>query len=322
MINLLPNEIFWLVLDHLEYKDIENLQAILCLSKSALLYIQKHYRFHYKINSLLRLFEAITPSERQSKDTKLKFSQQILQHICSQVEILPKLEHRTKFTELLDILQQLIVARILSEDSKAGIEQDYANLCLEIRSSYLHTPAIRILHDPKYRRRSTKHPLAPFLPRDYTHVWRRHCSTPHTHIHTRFALFFGSLFDITSLYLESSLDGSFEECVREALVTGNVEDLLIMCVAADRPVDVDHMCMMVTHAGEQLRHYLETMDTWITTEPTPQQELRMQQNEQHQLIQNAQDSDAQLSSQPPEWLIPDRYKVHPDTILRLKVIDE
>lgn len=124
------------------------------------------------------------------------------------------------------------------------------------------------------------------------------------------------------MYLESNLDGSFEECAREALVTGNVEDLLIMCVAADRPVDVDHMCMMVTHAGEQLRQYLETMDTWITTEPTPQQELRMQQHEQYRLAENAQDANVSSSSSsndPPEWLIPDRYKVQPDTILRLKV---
>lgn len=124
------------------------------------------------------------------------------------------------------------------------------------------------------------------------------------------------------------MDGSFEECAREALVTGNVEDLLIMCVAADRPVDVDRMCMMVTHAGEQLRHYLETMDTWVTTEPTPQQELRMQQNQQ--LLQNESHATAAVaamppssyspsSSDPPEWLIPDRYKVQPDTILRLRV---
>ena len=107
------------------------------------------------------------------------------------------------------------------------------------------------------------------------------------------------------MYLESNLDGTFEECAREALVTGNVEDLLIMCVAADRPVDVDRMCMMVTHAGEQLRQYLETMDTWITTEPTPQQELRMQQHERYRLAEDTQDANiSSSSSDPPEWLIP------------------
>lgn len=148
MIELLPNEVFWLVLSHLEYKDLEELQAIKSLSKTTTHYIQQHYQFQYKINSLLRLFEAITPTERHSKDTKLKFSQQILQQICKQVEVLPKIDHRAKFTELLDIVQQFIVTRILSEDLKAGIEHDYANLCLEIRSSYLHTPSIRVLHDP------------------------------------------------------------------------------------------------------------------------------------------------------------------------------
>lgn len=120
---------------------------------------------------------------------------------------------------------------------------------------------------------------------------------------------------MTSLYLESNLDGSFEECAREALVTGNVEDLLIMCVSADRPVDVEGMCMMVTHAGEQLRLYLETMETWITNDPTPQQVLRMQQEQDIILVDDNNNS----NNPPPEWLIPDRYKVHPDTILRLKV---
>lgn len=148
MIDTLPNEVFWLVLNHLDYQDMEQLQLISPLSKTALHYTQQHYPFHYKINSLLRLFEAITPSERQSKDTKLEFSQQILQQICKQVEILPKMDHRAKFTELLDIVQQFIVARILSPDLKSGIEHDYANLCLEIRSQYLHTPSIRVLHDP------------------------------------------------------------------------------------------------------------------------------------------------------------------------------
>lgn len=103
------------------------------------------------------------------------------------------------------------------------------------------------------------------------------------------------------------MDGTFEECVREALVTGNVQDLLIMCVAAARPVDVGGMCMMVTDAGEQLRHYLDTMDNWMTTDPTPQQEFRMN-----------QDADRDINP-PPEWLIPDRYKVDKNTILRLQV---
>jgi hypothetical protein len=116
--------------------------------------------------------------------------------------------------------------------------------------------------------------------------------------------------------LESNLDGSFEECAREALVTGNVQDLLVLCVSADRPIDVEGMCMMVTHAGEQLRLYLETMETWITSDPTPQQALRMQQERSFRLVHDEETSE---DNTPPEWLIPDRYKVHPDTILRLKV---
>lgn len=320
MIQLLPNELLWTVLNNLEYQDLENLLQIKAIAATVLHYIQQHYKFHYKVTSLLRLFETIPSSARQTKETKLEFATQILQLICKNVESLPdKFEHRAKFSELLEVVQQFILARILTEDLKAGLEHDYANLCLEIRSTYLHSPAIRSLHDKKYRRRSTKHPLAPFLPRDYTFVWRRHCNQPSNRtVHTRFALFFGSLFDVTSLYLESNLDGSFEECVREALVTGNVEDLLMMCVAADRPIDVEGMCMMVTHAGEQLRHYLDTMDRWVTTDPTPQQELRIMQLQQQQAAPVLFEGSDEIHS-PPEWLIPDRYKVEPDTILRLKV---
>jgi hypothetical protein len=161
------------------------------------------------------------------------------------------------------------------------------------------------------------------LPRDYTYVWRLHCSSSSEGIDqtikTRFANFFGGLFDVTSLYLESNLDGSFEECVREALVTGNVQDLLIMCVAADRPVDVEGMCMMVTHAGEQLRHYLDTMGTWMTNDPTPQQELRMRRNHEIEEQQQNNTQENTNDSSPPEWLIPDRYKVEKNTVLRLKV---
>ncbi|CAO3619596.1 unnamed protein product [Mucor hiemalis] len=324
MIHLLPTELLWTVLHNLEYQDLDTLLKIKRIEPAILHYIQAHYKFHYKVSSLLRLYEAITPTQRQEVDTKNKLAQEILQNICTQVEYVPKLEHCSKFTELLEVVQQLTIQRILAPDFKCnGLEHDYAALCLGIRSLYLHTPSIRVLHDPKYRRRSTKHPLAPFLPRDYTYVWRHHClqqqeqrTTVDRDTRIRFANFFGGLFDVTSLYLESNLDGSFEECVREALVTGNAEDLLIMCVAADRHVDVEDMCMMVTHAGEQLRHYLDTMDTWMTTDPTPQQELRMRRDNEIR----AQE-DLENESPPPEWLIPDRYKVDKNTVLRLKLMD-
>ncbi|KAI8882417.1 hypothetical protein K501DRAFT_221294 [Backusella circina FSU 941] len=323
MLPLIPTEVLWNILNHLEYQDLDTLLHIGTLAPAVRHHVQTHYPFHYKITSLLRLFESLTPTERQCQETKAELSLQVLQLICEQVENSPKFEHRLKFTELLDIVQQLVVQRVLSAHLKSGLEHDYANLCLQVREFYLHTPSIRALHDPKYRRRSTKYPLAPFLPRDYTWIWRSHCaqtsdvlkrgevfSSQTRLVQSRFAHFFGSLFDVTSLYLESNLDGCFEECVREALVSGNAEDLLILCVAADRPIDIQEMCMMVTYAGEQLRHYLDTMDNLMTTDPTPQQELRMQQ--QNQQVEHP--------PTPPEWLIPDRYKVDKGTILRLKLM--
>ncbi|KAG2195653.1 hypothetical protein INT47_002892 [Mucor saturninus] len=314
MIQLLPTELLWTVLNNLEYGDLDNLWKIKRLEPTILYYIQTHYKFHYQISSLLRIFEAITPTARQQGETKTKMAREMLEFIRSSVACLPKYEHRSKFTELLDIVQQLTLQRILASDFKAnGLEHDYAGLCLQVRALYLHTPSIRVLHDPKYRRRSTKHPLAPFLPRDYTFVWRLHCSLgieKERGVRTRFANFFGGLFEATSLYLESNLDGTFEECVREALVTGNAQDLLILCVAAARPVDVEGMCMMVTDAGEQLRHYLDTMDHWMTTDPTPQQTFRLHQED---------DRTNSPPLPPPEWLIPDRYKVNKDAVLRLQV---
>lgn len=128
----------------------------------------------------------------------------------------------------------------------------------------------------------------------------------------RFAQFFGSLFEVTSLYLESNLDGTFEECAREALVSGDVESLLVMCAAADRPVDVQGMCMMVTHAGEQLFSYLDTMEEWMTIDPTPQQRARMARHQE-------EDWQSETITPPPDWLMPNRYKVEPDTRLRLTV---
>ncbi|KAG0166011.1 hypothetical protein DFQ30_007693 [Apophysomyces sp. BC1015] len=259
----------------------------------------------------------------------------LLQLICHIVETCPKYEHRAKFTDLLDTLQQLVVRRILSTDVRTGIEYDYASLCLQIRHTYLHTPSIRVLHDPKYRRRSTKHPLAPFLPRDYTWIWRSHCAGAVSllekntiaqmlqdreliHIRDRrlrFARFFGSLFEVTSLYLESNLDGTFEECVREALVAGDAEALLVMCVAAGRPVDVDGMCMIVTQAGEQLWSYIDTMEDWIMTDPTPQQQARLEG------WRSSDNSNSQPFTSPPEWMLPDRYKVQANSKLRLKLMD-
>ncbi|KAG0175789.1 hypothetical protein DFQ28_007773 [Apophysomyces sp. BC1034] len=218
----------------------------------------------------------------------------LLQLICHIVETCPKYEHRAKFTDLLDTLQQLVVRRILSTDVRTGIEYDYASLCLQIRHTYLHTPSIRVLHDPMLQ------------DRELIHIRDRRL---------RFARFFGSLFEVTSLYLESNLDGTFEECVREALVAGDAEALLVMCVAAGRPVDVDGMCMIVTQAGEQLWSYIDTMEDWIMTDPTPQQQARLEG------WRSSDNSNSQPFTSPPEWMLPDRYKVQANSKLRLKLMD-
>jgi hypothetical protein len=148
MLSLLPNELLWLVLNNLDYPEVKKLSTITPIQAKITQYIQQQYPFQYKLTSSLSLFEAITTSERQLEKTKLEFANQILQLICNSVEPYPKFDHRTHFTELLDVLQQFILDRILTPDLKTGLELDYANLCLEIRSIYLHTPSIRVLHDP------------------------------------------------------------------------------------------------------------------------------------------------------------------------------
>lgn len=159
MIQLLPTELLWTVLNNLDYQDLDTLWKIKRLEPNILYYVQTHYKFHYQISSLLRIYEAITPTERQHAETKTKIAKEILEFIRSQVESVPKYEHRSKFTELLDIVQQLTLQRILSTDFKAnGLEHDYAGLCLEVRGLYLHTPSIRVLHDPV---KLSIHSLAP-----------------------------------------------------------------------------------------------------------------------------------------------------------------
>ncbi|KAI8384586.1 uncharacterized protein BYT42DRAFT_562997 [Radiomyces spectabilis] len=325
LLDQLPPELLWCVFHGLTYDDLDTLLHFDFLAPLVRHYLHRHYRFHYKIASLLRLFESLTPTERHKDETRKAMATQLLHFITTLVEKRPKYEHRNTFTDLLDTLHHLVLRRVLSPDLRSTLEHDYASLCLEIRHIYLHTSSIRVLHDPKYRRRSTKYPLAPFLPRDFTSVWRSHCARGVEMLNgpgldaellawretrLRFAQFFGALFEVTSLYLESNLDGTFDECLREALVTGDVESLLVLCVAADRPVDVEAMCTMVTHAGEQLWSYLDTMEDWMTTDPTPQQAAPLEQLE-HQTDQ--------LIESPPEWLLQDRYKIHSDAKLRLKV---
>ncbi|KAI7898555.1 uncharacterized protein BX663DRAFT_524575 [Cokeromyces recurvatus] len=313
MIELLPNELLETVLYHLTYEEVETLLESIpkdtysTLAQRITGYLKHQYPFQTALSVTIQQFEQTCL--RQQQDTHHHTAQQLLALICEQAEPLPPYDRRSRFTELLDIVQRFILQRVLYlTEHFVACQEGYARLCLLIRDIYLHTPSIRVLHDPKYRRRSTKYPLAPFLPRDYSYMWRENCNEKR---HQGFALFFGRLFDVTSLYLESNLEGTFEECIREGLVTGHAEDVLMLCVAANREVDVEGMSMMVSLAGEQLRHYLDTMEHWIAEDPTPQQELRIQQQQQQDIITT--------SSPPPDWLIPDRYRVHPDTKFRLKV---
>ncbi|KAG2222941.1 hypothetical protein INT45_012919 [Circinella minor] len=364
MLQKLPTELLCVVMKYLTFDDLDELYKIQILEPIVRHHLLRHYRFHYQVSSLLRLFESSLKRKREKKQSSLRYNDsnndndtndrredianQLLELICHAVEKYPKYEHRTKFSDLLGILESTVIKRILTHNNNnipQEAEDDYALLCLDIRYKYLHSPSIRVLHDPKYRRRSTKYPLAPFLPREYTWVWRRQCANAADFLHAnskkrilttktrvmlsnedknrrkerlRFARFFGQLFKVTSLYLESNLDGTFEECVREALVTGDVESLLVMCEAAERPVDVMSMCMMVNMAAEQLWTYLETFDDWLATDPTPEQRARMAQNEQ---AQQQQQLNGQEELPPPEWLLPDRYKITDDTKLRLTVIN-
>ncbi|KAI9499147.1 hypothetical protein BDB00DRAFT_795648 [Zychaea mexicana] len=333
MLHKLPTELLCVVLKHLCYDDLDELHKISGLEPIVRHHLLRHYRFHYQVSSLLRIFE----SSCETEERRDNIANQLLDLICHAVEKCPKYDHRNKFSDLLNILETTVVKRILAHDIMPHVEDEYALLCLDIRYKYLHQPSIRVLHDPKYRRRSTKYPLAPFLPREYTWVWRRQCANAADSLYNskrnkllmapvkdkdrrqsriRFARFFGQLFKVTSLYLESNLDGTFEECVREALVIGDVESLLVMCAAAERPVDVMHMCMMVNMAAEQLWTYLETFDDWLATNPTPEQRARIELNEQ---AQQQRQQNMQEELPPPEWLLPDRYKVADDTKLRLTV---
>lgn len=148
MLQELPTELLCAVLTQLEYDDLDTLLQIVSIEPIVRHHVLRRYRFHYQVSSLLRLFESFTPSERERQESEGDLANQLLQLICYSVEKQPKFEHRSKFTELLDIMQYLVVRRILSPELRPGLEKDYASLCLKIRHIYLHTPSIRVLHDP------------------------------------------------------------------------------------------------------------------------------------------------------------------------------
>ncbi|KAI9032787.1 hypothetical protein CLU79DRAFT_163981 [Phycomyces nitens] len=347
MLTRLPNELLDAVLGKLEYDDLDTLSTLECIRPIVQHHLYQHFRFHCKIASLLRLFEALCPVERRDHEIRSGLAMQLLQFICHIVENHEQQNRQTTFTDLLDTLQKLVIRRILSPDLQMGLEQDYASLCLEVRRTYMHTPSIRVLHDYKYRRRSTKYPLAPFLPRDYAWLWRAQCAKVSELLktndcrtwasaregHVRFAHFFGCLFEVTSLYLESNISGTFEECVGEALVSGNVESLLVLCVAAEKPVDVDDMCMMVAQAREEFWSYLDIMDD-LFPHTTATVNIEEEILTGGALLVPSEPGAAVAQPQPPppppppeplepppDWMVADRYKVTADARLRLKLMN-
>lgn len=122
----------------------------------------------------------------------------------------------------------------------------------------------------------------------------------------RFARFFGHLFAVSSIYLEAHQNGTLDECIREALVAGDVESLYILATAAQRDVDTDELVMMVIQAGEQL---------WATLEMAA--ELEEQFNPD--LVESRRVANAGRVDLAPDWLLPTRYQVDDNTIFRLKV---
>ncbi|CDS13884.1 hypothetical protein LRAMOSA06058 [Lichtheimia ramosa] len=348
MLTKLPTELLHIVLGHLRFRDLETLLNIGGIAHVVRHCLVRRFRFQYQASSLLRQFEGMPSDTRKDQETRHSLANQLLELICQSVEKCARQDQRAKFTELLSSLEKWVVRRVLSGELPTGMELDYADLCLDIRYMYLHRPAVRVLHDAKYRRRSTKYPLAPFLPREFTSIWRRQCSqgaqmlaksnnvlsvnnAPLCRAHAtrlHFARFFGKLFKVTSLYLESNLDGTFQECVREALVSGDVESLIVMRSASGRQEDVESMCMMVSTAAEQLWAYLNSMGDLMMADPTSEQQARLvhppvgiQDDDNNNDDIDGDDDDEALSS-PPDWLMPQRYTIHDDTRLRLKIMDE
>ncbi|RUS34659.1 hypothetical protein BC938DRAFT_479322 [Jimgerdemannia flammicorona] len=351
MLTSLPPELFLVVLSYLDFHDAETLLYVSTLLRTHTLHhLHSVFPFEASVTSLLSSFDTLPPPDRHNPALLTALASQLLDQIRVAVEAQPKWNHRACFIDHLDTLQHLVLRRLTHPRyPQPGLERRYAELCLQVRQLYLHSPALRLLHDPKYRRRSTRLPSAPFLPREYIDRWRRNCQEsaldfpvisladlqsgrfrfplppifsqpapgfPLASLPTydailqrrsrrlAFARFYGALFHVSSIYLESHLDGTMEECVREALVSGDVESLLEMYTAAGRDIDVDVLCAMVTNAGEQLYTYLNDLPSGA------------------QQQEGGADGEAnQLSVyEMPEWLRPERYQVRDEVVLRLRVL--
>ncbi|RUS18300.1 hypothetical protein BC937DRAFT_88949 [Endogone sp. FLAS-F59071] len=342
MLTSLPPELYLTILSYLDFEDAETLLYIIPdLRTYTLHYLHTAYPFQANIAVLLSRFEPLTPSLPPSHLETLATA--LLDQIRLIVEAQPKFNHRASFTEHLDILQSLILHRLLSprRPQPPGYELRYAELCLAIREHYLHSNHLRSLHDFKYRRRSTRVPTAPFLPRFYIDQWRTNCRQAVTdlsvisYIHSvlfpvpftptsnsgaeisamlarqtdrlTFARFYGRLFHVSSVYHESHLEGTMDECIREALVSGDVEALLIMYEAAGRDPDVDALCGVVRSAGEQLYEHLRSLPPAAATEAAGVQQ------------QSGFEGDEGVYDVP-EWLRPERYQINEDVVTRLRLL--
>jgi hypothetical protein len=144
MLTALPPELLYLILGFLDFEDIIPITTAYDQLKPLIdKYVHLHYAFHAAVYEHLVQFEQFT-MHNESQMT-MKIAARLLRIICNIVEGVPKYEHRTVFTEKLDILQNLVANRVLQV---SGSADEYADLCLKMRQIYLHTPEIRILHDP------------------------------------------------------------------------------------------------------------------------------------------------------------------------------
>lgn len=144
MLAALPPELLYLILDFLDFYDaLALLSTHYNLTPTIDAYVRSNYSFHSTVYTQLLEFEKLCIDRNSDQIDTIAYN--LLQAICDIVEPLPKYEHRTIFSEKLDILQELVVHRVLHIQN---CEDDYASLCLKVRQIYLHTPSIRILHDP------------------------------------------------------------------------------------------------------------------------------------------------------------------------------
>jgi hypothetical protein len=142
MLTTLPPELLYLILGFLDFYDaLSLLSTHRSLQPTIQTFLRSNFAFHEAVYQRLLDFER----RADDNDHLDAIANALLQLICEIVQPLPNYDHRAVFTEKLDIMQNLVVHRVLRIPN---MEDDYARLCLKIRHIYLHAPSIRILHDP------------------------------------------------------------------------------------------------------------------------------------------------------------------------------